>query len=104
MRFQPSTASFGAVDPDAISATAELLAAATGTGVTIGREVRAARARKARRRRRRRRRPAPAGAPVAPIYDTDDEPSQAPQWLLPAVLVGSLGLLGYAYMQSQKEG
>jgi hypothetical protein len=105
MRFVPSQHSLGAFDADSISATAELLAAATGSGVVIGQSVAAARARKRRRKRRRKRKPAPAPTPVViPQQDyEDDAPAQAPAWVLPLVIVGSLGLLGYAYMQSQKE-
>ena len=105
MRFVPSQHSLGVVDPDAISATAELLAAGTGAGVVIGQSVAAARARKRRRKRRRRRKPAPAPAPVVmqQTYEDDDTPEQAPAWLLPVVITASLGLLGYAYMQSKKE-
>ena len=105
MRFVPSQHSLGAVDPNAISATAELLAAATGSGVAIGQSVAAARARKRRRKRRRKRKPAPATAPVViPQQDyEDDAPAQAPAWVLPVVITASLGLLGYAYMQSKRE-
>lgn len=104
MRFVPSQHSLGAVDPDAISATAELLAAATGSGLAIGQSVAAAKARKRRRKRRRRRKPAPAPV-VMPTQDyEDDAAAQAPAWLLPVVVTAALGFLGYAYIESQKEG
>lgn len=102
MRFVPSPASFGALDPDAVSATAQLLAAATGAGVTIGQEVRAARARK---RRRKRRKLPPAPTPLAPQQiQTETEDPETPDWLLPVVLVGAVGLLAYAYQKSKQEG
>ena len=104
MRFVPSQHSLGALNPDAISATAELLAAATGSGVVIGQSVAAARARKRRRKRRRKRKPAPAPVVMQQQQEDyeDDAPAQAPAWLLPVVITASLGFLGYAYMQSQK--
>jgi len=100
--FQTSPLAFGAINPDAITAVSDLLAAGTGAGIAIGGAVQRKRQRKAAEaaRRRRRRRPAPA-AP-APLPAPYPEPAPLPSWLLPVGLVGLLGVGGFLWWQSQK--
>lgn len=95
--FQPSPLSYGAVNPEAIAASAQLLSAATGTGVVIAGEVQKARARKRRRKRKKRKKKAPI---VAPIPDQPVTPP-TPPWLIPVVVLGALGLVGMVYLSGQ---
>ena len=97
--FRPSPLSYGAVNPEVIAASAQLLAAATGTGVVVAGEVQKARARKRRRKRKKRKKEAPVIAPK----QREDQPvaPPTPPWLVPVVVLGALGLVGLVYLSGQ---
>ena len=100
--FRPSPLSYGAVNPEVIAASAQLLAAATGTGVVVAGEVQKARARK-RRRKRKKRKKRKKEAPVIAPKQREDQPvaPPTPPWLVPVVVLGALGLVGMVYLSGQ---
>ena len=107
MRFQPSPLSYGKINPDAITAVADLVAAGAGAGVAIGGAVakKRQRERQAAARRRQRKRQAQQEAAMAPPPAPMPPPPPArPPWLVPVLVVGGLALVGgFLYMSKDEE-
>jgi len=107
--FQPSPLSYGGINPEAITAVADLVAAGAGAGVAIGGAVaqrkaakRAeAQARRARRARRRAAREAAAAPPPVPY--TPPPESSTPKWVVPVVVLAGVGLVGGLIWWSQSQ-
>ena len=105
MRFQPSPLSYGKINPDAITAVADLVAAGAGAGVAIGGAVaqKRQRERQAAARRRRRKRQAQEAAMAPPPAPMPPSPARPP-WLVPVLVVGGLALVGgFLYMSKDEE-
>jgi len=106
MRFQPSSLSYGKINPDAITAVADLVAAGAGAGVAIGGAVakKRQRERQAAARRRRRRREAQQAAMAPPPAPMPPPPAPRPPWLVPALVIGGVAVVGgLIYMSQQDE-
>jgi hypothetical protein len=106
MRFQPSPLSYGKINPDAITAVADLVAAGAGAGVAIGGAVakKRQRERQAAARRRQRKRQAQQAAMAPPPAPMPPPPPARPPWLVPALIVGGLALVGgFLYMSKDEE-
>ena len=108
MRFQPSEASYGRLNPDSITAVADLVAASAGAGVAVGGAVAQRRARKkaeAARRRRRRRGGGGSFDSGPPSIDPGPMPAPTPSWVAPVVIVAVVGIIGgvlYSTRQKKK--
>ena len=95
MRFQPSPLSYGKINPDAITAVADLVAAGAGAGVAIGGAV------AKKRQRERQAQQAEMAPPPAPM---PPPPPARPPWLVPVLVVGGLALVGgFLYMSKDEE-
>jgi hypothetical protein len=106
MRFQPSPLSYGKINPDAITAVADLVAAGAGAGVAIGGAVaqKRQRERQAAARRRRRKRQAQEAAMAPPPAPMPPPSPARPPWLVPVLVVGGLALVGgFLYMSKDEE-
>jgi hypothetical protein len=106
MRFQPSPLSYGKINPEAITAVADLVAAGAGAGVAIGGAVaqKRQRERQAAARRRRRKRQAQEAAMAPPPAPMPPPPPARPPWLVPALIIGGLLLAGgFLYMSKDAE-
>ncbi len=106
MRFQPSSLSYGKINPDAITAVADLVAAGAGAGVAIGGAVaqKRQRERQAAARRRQRKRQAQQAAMAPPPAPMPPPPPARPPWLVPVLVVGGLALVGgFLYMSKDEE-
>lgn len=106
MRFQPSPLSYGKINPDAITAVADLVAAGAGAGVAIGGAVakKRQRERQAAARRRQRKRQAQQAEMAPPPAPMPPPPPARPPWLVPVLVVGGLALVGgFLYMSKDEE-
>jgi Tfp pilus assembly protein FimV len=94
--FQPSSLSYGAINPEVITGIANLVSAGAGAGVAIGGAVAqrkaAKRAEAQARRQRRRQRETPALPTLTP--PPSQPVSTTPSWVLPVALVALVGGVG----------
>jgi hypothetical protein len=104
--FQPSPLSYGAFNPEAITAVADLVAAGAGAGVAIGGAVaqrKAAKRAEAQARRARRRAAREAAAAPPPVPYTPPPESSTPKWVAPVVVLAGVGLVGGLIWWSQSQ-